>query len=180
MSMENQSFKNEIRKKLLQKRKSITDVRRKEAAKNLRKRVADLSDNFNYVASFVSFSSEIDTSLLNQLFWERNQLLLPRSDGDLVFYRVLNMNELTLSDNGIWEPNSYPTNFIPPEKIDLIIVPGIGFDESCHRIGYGKGFYDRFLPLLSCKKIGVAFREQQISLLPKEAHDFPLDEILYF
>ena len=63
---------------------------------------------------------------------------------------------------------------VAPEKIDLIIVPGLSFDRTCHRLGQGGGYYDRYLPRCRAVTIGLAFEWQMTDCLPLEAHDAPL------
>lgn len=64
-------------------------------------------------------------------------------------------------------------------KFDIIIVPMLGFDSTLHRIGYGGGYYDRFLATQpDANKIGVCFDELQVAQLPVEATDIPLNKII--
>lgn len=66
-----------------------------------------------------------------------------------------------------------------PDQFDAIIVPMLGFDESLHRIGYGGGYYDRFLTTQSsAQKIGVCFDMGRLDALPADDHDIPLDKIV--
>ena len=62
--------------------------------------------------------------------------------------------------------------------MDLIVVPGLAFDTRGHRIGYGKGHYDKLLKSTKGYKVGLAFAEQVIETVPDEAHDVPLDLII--
>lgn len=61
---------------------------------------------------------------------------------------------------------------------DVIIVPLLGFDRAGHRLGYGKGYYDRLLARSPATAIGVAFAAQEIDLVPRDPHDHPLDWIV--
>jgi 5-formyltetrahydrofolate cyclo-ligase len=64
---------------------------------------------------------------------------------------------------------------VPPEAIDLILVPGLAFDKSCQRLGQGGGYYDRYLPGCRGLKIGLAFDCQVVEHLPLAEHDAQLD-----
>lgn len=66
--------------------------------------------------------------------------------------------------------------YIPAEELAMMVVPVVAFDSHNNRLGYGGGNYDRYLTQLStnCRKIGVAFAEQQVGFIPAEAHDIPL------
>lgn len=74
---------------------------------------------------------------------------------------------------GILEPVGEALELWPPEQLDLVVVPGLAFDPAGHRLGYGGGYYDRFLagPAAQATAIGMAFREQVLAHLPVE----PLD-----
>jgi 5,10-methenyltetrahydrofolate synthetase len=80
---------------------------------------------------------------------------------------------------GTWELVSVRGN-PAPDLFDVVIVPMLGFDpESLHRIGYGGGYYDKFLATQTqAKKIGVCFESGKTTSLPAEPHDVPMDTIL--
>lgn len=64
-------------------------------------------------------------------------------------------------------------------KIELAIIPGVAFDAEGHRLGRGKGYYDRLLPLLSCPLIGICFPFQILNSIPTEPHDQKVDMVLH-
>ncbi len=73
----------------------------------------------------------------------------------------------------IWEPMGPPA-----DSIDLVFVPGAVFDPKGHRIGYGKGYYDRFLRNTAACKVGLCYACQMVPSIPAEPHDVRLDMIL--
>lgn len=78
---------------------------------------------------------------------------------------------------GIMEPQA--DAFTDYEQIDLILVPGMAFDRHGHRLGRGKGYYDRFLSQAKdCYKIGVCFPFQLVDEVPTDEHDVRMDEII--
>jgi len=106
---------------------------------------------------------------------------LPGYDGGQAGYcarRVTNPSkDLMPGKFGVSEPSSEcPT--VPLNQLDLILVPGVAFDSSRRRLGRGKGFYDRLLPLVSGFKCGVAYDEQIVAEVPAEPHDVTLNRIL--
>jgi 5-formyltetrahydrofolate cyclo-ligase len=103
-------------------------------------------------------------------FDAENQLYTPR--------RVSNLHaELVSGRFGIREPAASCTE-MPLADLDLVLVPGVAFDLRGHRLGRGKGFYDRWLADFTGKKIGVAFDEQLVNAIPAEKRDVRMDFIL--
>lgn len=151
--MENLSnLKIEIRKRLLEKRKEISPTRRAEAAQKALEALKDRGT----ILSFSPMGSEIDLTLLNDYLKSKGRL-------HLVPYKI----------------DALIT--VPIESIDVILVPALGFDNRKHRIGYGKGYYDRFLKDVQIPTIGVGFKEQLYeSSLPIEEWDVPVSELLLF
>ena len=78
----------------------------------------------------------------------------------------------------IKEPDPDHSTLLEKEKIDVIIVPLLAFDEKRKRLGYGGGYYDRYLKDFKGLKIGVGFEAQKNTDLPEEEHDIPLDIII--
>jgi 5-formyltetrahydrofolate cyclo-ligase len=120
------------------------------------------------VMAFVGFSGEPDTDpLFARLTVEGKRLLLPRveatgivpADGD---------TPMTTSKFGVSEPTGPAVDL---GEIDLVIVPGLAFTPAGDRLGYGQGYYDRFLPTVSAPSIGVCFAEQLVDEMPVTQHD---------
>jgi 5-formyltetrahydrofolate cyclo-ligase len=73
---------------------------------------------------------------------------------------------------GIWQPpQDHP---VGAEQLDLLIVPGVGFDRTGHRLGYGGGFYDHYLEHYPGWTIGLGFDCQLVDALPRQPHDHPI------
>ena len=80
---------------------------------------------------------------------------------------------------GIREPNPACSEEIPPEELDLVICPGVAFDETGTRLGMGGGYYDRFLPrCIRARVIMAAFEAQHAGALPREGTDVRMDRIV--
>lgn len=81
--------------------------------------------------------------------------------------------------DGRWQTVSLQGNPAIPAKYDVIIVPMLGFDKNLHRIGYGGGFYDKFLASQpQAKRIGVCFESGKVDNIPAQSHDIQLDTIV--
>lgn len=136
------------------------------------------------VLSYASFGSEFDTWPINRILEKSNRLLLPRVEGDkLRIFHVTNI-EKQLQDSvwGAKEPILEVCEDIDPSAIDLILVPGLGFDRSHHRIGYGKRYYDHFLQgVAGVPAYGLGFQEQLVEGgLPVYPDDVALNGLFLF
>ena len=79
---------------------------------------------------------------------------------------------------GVLEPSPEVRIAMTPESFDLVIIPGVAFDRHGGRLGYGKGYYDRFLEQTCAFRLAIAFDFQVIEKVPTEKHDVPMNGIL--
>lgn len=96
-------------------------------------------------------------------------------------YYIKNLeSDLVKGNFGILEPDILRAEAARPTDISLAIVPGVAFDLNRHRIGFGKGFYDRFLPELSpdAAKIGLAYELQLVDFIEADEYDIRLDMVI--
>ncbi len=125
---------------------------------------------------YVSTGSEVRTSNIIRMALKKGKnVCVPRVIPGIKMEAVPISNiekDLQLGFYNIMEPKPCLLP-IKEEKIDLVIVPGLAFDRRGFRLGYGGGYYDKYLPLLSstCKTIGVAFHSQIFEALPVDEHD---------
>lgn len=115
------------------------------------------------------------TPVLQEILKQGKTLLLPKCESSgIMTARIINdLAELTPGAFGIKEPPEESTVF-PPEEIDLILVPGLAFDRKCHRLGRGKGYYDRFLS--GQRTMGICLC--LLPAIPVEEHDKPMDAVM--
>jgi 5-formyltetrahydrofolate cyclo-ligase len=176
--------KRKIKKKYLKIRDNISLQRKDLASKNANDYLKEILIDYKNVLSFASMTNEIDLWPINSHLTSKKSLRLPRVKKDVLeAYSVSNLKNLTTSIYKILEPNIKNDGKINPLYIDCILVPGVVFNKNGYRLGYGKGFYDKFLKSLNHKPkiIGICFKEQYIvDDLPIEDHDFRIDEILFF
>ncbi len=129
---------------------------------------------------FASFGTEVETfPALGEALLRGRRVALPRTllgERRLVFHQVFTLGELVPGPYGILEPPR-KNPVIPPEEADLILVPGLAFDRQGYRLGYGGGFYDRFLAGLSAPRVALAFSFQILPEIPHEPHDLRVDLI---
>jgi 5-formyltetrahydrofolate cyclo-ligase len=108
------------------------------------------------------------------------RVVVPFVTGDgMEFSEISGPSDLSLGAFGISEPRSEIRRPVPLKEIDLIIVPGVAFDTEGGRIGYGKGFYDRFLCRLLSERpdarvVGLAFEMQIVDRIERKPSDIPV------
>lgn len=101
----------------------------------------------------------------------------PRVRGLLLeFVEVTERQELVAGAFGILEPGG--TQVVPLAALELIVVPGVAFDLAGHRLGYGKGYYDRYLHERKGQLVGLCFDFQLVEWLPAEAHDVRMNMVV--
>jgi 5-formyltetrahydrofolate cyclo-ligase len=181
--------KDELRNHFLSKRKQIPLERREQASQLsftlLQQWLQDFSPHKHTpILSFAPFKDEIDIWPLNRWILKERTLLLPRlHENDLHIYRVGSLQDLKPSPWGILEPDFSREALVDPATIAVALVAGLAFDNNMHRLGYGKGYYDKFLLQLKpyTPKIGVGFKEQlSLEPLPIQPHDVLLTHRFLF
>ena len=121
---------------------------------------------------YLPVKGEVDTREIVQVAWELGKnVAAPRILGDeMEFFYFQSYEELEVDKYNIPAPK--PGNAAVTEASALVIVPGAVFDKQRHRIGYGKGYYDRFLARhTNCNTIAIGFDLQVLEHIPCEAHD---------
>ena len=131
------------------------------------------------VASYVPLDGEVDITPLNTYIWKRNgHLFLPRVTGEnMSMHQVTGPHQL-VRQGKMWQPS---LGTYRCEDVSLIIVPGVAFDELRNRMGYGKGYYDRFLTNNNHHRsflIGVVLEDMLFASIPAEPHDRKVDMIV--
>ena len=134
-----------------------------------------------YIGTYISFRDELDTKKLNQYLLERElNLALPVIDfktKEINFFIYQKDTELIKNKFSILEPKNKGEVIFPK----IIFIPLLGYSKSGFRLGYGGGYYDKYLSKNSIdevKKIGVAYSFQEVEEIPVEDHDERLDWIL--
>ncbi len=131
------------------------------------------------IMAFYPHQGEVDLREFMQECIETDKLIaLPRIEhyGTMAAVCYTSDCEMQRNMHGIEEPKHKAE--IDPGEIDVVIVPALALGEDLHRIGYGGGYYERFLKKTHAVKVGVGFDFQIFPHLPKHAHDVPLDLIV--
>lgn len=173
--------KKELRKEMLIKRAKLDTVYKKEYDLWVCNQLENIIDSNSYkvIHAYLPMGKEIDiTPLLTNLLTKKITIVVPKTlpkrkleNRMLISFRAI--------EKGVFG-TTHPSN---PEEytgtFDLIIVPGLAFDNDNYRLGYGGGYYDNFLVQHpTTNKIGIFYPEQKVQRVPVESHDYRLDSIL--
>lgn len=124
---------------------------------------------------YASIRGEVATyNLLESCLNRHARTVLPRVDkkaAKLLLYQILSPADLVPGAFGIPEPDIRHCAPVRPDEIDYAIIPGVAFDETGARIGYGKGYYDTLLAGMHAPTAGLCFEHQLVGRIPCEPHD---------
>ena len=184
--MEN-NLKDNLRKNILIERKNMRIEDVTDFSNKIIDTIKELPEfkNSKNIMLYLSFNNEVNTYPLVKWCLDNDKTVIApyciQCNKEIVPYKITNLeNDLIKSTFGVMEPKQDLLEKVNIEDIDLILVPGVAFDEHCNRIGFGAGYYDRFL----CKKskntpaIGMAYNYQIIDKVPTDEYDVPLDFII--
>ena len=190
--MHSAALKSCLRKEVLAKRNAMTEKERKRESELLTEAVIQhpLFAASEMVLLFAGYGSEVDTSeILREAFVSGKQVYLPKvvSGSDIptmIFYRIESRDLLQGGYRGIPEPAGDTEQYVfsePEADRTFVLLPGVAFDRQGNRMGYGKGFYDRFLaeyPALIKRTLAIGFACQLVEQIPTEEYDIKPNSIL--
>ena len=179
-------MKASLRKEILQRRSQLSQKQVEEYSNEITNKLIsnDIFINSNCIMTYVDFRKEVITSsIIECAISLRKKVVVPvciMETNEIVAAKIENLDELVKNSLGIREPLNNKIFITDRNQIDLVIVPGAVFDIYGNRIGYGAGYYDKFLSSLkqSIVKIAVAYSFQIASLVPYEEYDIPMDYII--
>ena len=178
--------KKSIRKKVLEDRSNISATVLSEFSNIITEKLYNTTEykNAKTIMSFISFGDEVDThKIIKDSMALGKRIVVPVTFSDTKLIKpshLMDFSELEYGYYNILTPKEEFWRFIDPNEIDLILMPGVGFDRKGYRIGYGGGYYDRFLSKLdkNIDTIGLAFQLQIIDNVPADTFDIPIDSII--
>lgn len=139
------------------------------------------------VMLYISFGSEPDTfDILDRVISDGKKLAVPLCDSvkcEITAFGADSLSQLKSGSYGILEPDSelIESGVLKPvqsSEIDLVVVPGLGFDKYGYRIGYGKGYYDRFLNGFAGDTVGLCFKECLLDKIYRDEFDIKVDTVI--
>ena len=182
--------KAELRRESLFARKNMPSDEIHEKSRIIVKSLTGLQQYIaaSHIMCYVDFKNEVVTKeLIEYSLLVGKRISVPVVADKVATGRALIASEIKsfkedLSEGayGILEPPADRIRITDPLSIDMVVVPGVLFSRQRHRIGYGAGYYDRFLRLLrkDCYIIGICFDVQLYDIIPFEEHDIPMDLII--
>ena len=176
-------LKGQLRRQLRAASRTIMPSEREAASEQIRQRLRgqEIWQKAQAVLFYLPLADEPDVwPLATEALGLGKQVALPRYSAEEDVYAVCSVEDLSnlrVARFGLLEPNSSCPLF-NLNRLDITLVPGIGFDVNGHRLGRGKGYYDRLLAQVAGIKCGVAFDWQVAAEIPTEPHDVRLDCIL--
>ena len=184
--------KKEIRSRILNLRNSLNTNDVESNSDLIQAKLWQLieSHGFKSIMFYIAFGSEVQTQIcINKALDKELNVIVPvciktkNEQGlvrDILPSRLLDpKSELAEGTFGVLEPKIEFRRPFSPEEIDLVVVPGVAFDERCYRIGYGAGYYDRFLP--RCTKalsVALAYEMQIVTDAFPASWDVPVNCII--
>lgn len=177
--------KTTLRKLVLEKRDAVAVDTRKKWDEEVLKRIINNESyiNSSSIFTFVSFGSEVNTHQIINLALNDNKIIyvpkIKSKEKGIEIFRINSLSDLKPGYFGILEP-SENCSAADSRDIDLILMPGVAFDRQGGRLGYGAGFYDRFLTKMNKKitKIALAYQLQVVDSVPTESSDVRIDGII--
>ena len=175
----------EIRKNALVQRNNLSRNQIAAWSLEIYNKVVNSQDfqNAKIIHIYKSFGSEVETENIIQNAFDANKIVvISKVEGNqtLSHWQILPNSTFTQDKYGVKNPESNYTTFDirTLEISDLIVIPIVAFDSRNNRIGYGKGFYDKFLDQVDSKKIGIAFKCQLVEDFEPDIWDVKLDLIV--
>ena len=178
-------MKDNLRKEIMKIRNNISKTEVLEKSNQIKKRLFE-SDEFKEATTilfYVSYDNEVYThDMIKECLSDDKLIVVPISDKEnkiLILSKLESWDDLNIGAYSILEPEKETIKEVSIDDIELIIVPGVAFDEHGHRIGQGMGYYDRLLRnSTKALHVGLAFEFQIVDEIPKNKHDIPVDKIV--
>ena len=172
--------KQDIRKRVLEKRNCLNKQEWEEKSDKIFEKVIThpIFLHAEEIYCYIDFRNEVATRKLIETCWNLNKAVaVPKIDGsNMEFYYISSWDDLSSGHWGILEPDQ---GMLAEGESVCVIMPGAVFDKKRNRIGYGKGFYDRYLGKYPwIHTIGVAYEKQLCEEFLSDEFDVPMDKVI--
>lgn len=176
--------KRTIRKAMVTAFAQIEDDEQEDISKQLQEELfaSDLWKNAQAIGTYLSIGSEWDTlNIVKQALAEGKEVAVPKTmpeTKELLFYGITDMDQTTTGNFGLIEPIVTETQRTEKDAIDLLIVPGLVFTKEGYRVGFGGGYYDRFLTDFIHTTVSLVHTNQLVNSFPIEPFDIPVNYLV--
>lgn len=178
--------KRELREKFLKVRSELDVKSVEQFSENISNKIINslFFQNADKIAIYIPSKNEVNIRKVIERAWSLGKtILVPKIEHNtnkMRFYKIASWEELRLGKFQILEPIVGEEKPFPIGDIEVMLIPGIVFDYNGNRIGYGKGYFDRYLYLSSpyIYKVGVCYNFQVVDELPILDHDYAMDKII--
>lgn len=179
-------MKDAIRKQVLKVRNAMPEdeVRRLSGLIFQNLRLNSFFEESKHVMIYLDFKHEVETGLVINYCLENGKkvyipICIPETH-EICVSRITSLDELQKGHFGIREPKAEYIRLSDSSLIDLVLVPGVAFDKAGNRIGFGAGYYDRFMKRLNpdAVKAALAYSFQVVDRIPSDEYDIPVDYII--
>jgi 5-formyltetrahydrofolate cyclo-ligase len=179
--------KAQMRKSILEWRNGLTQERVAEASERICQTLLTMESyrDAKIIMAYAAFGKEIDlTRMLERAWADGKKVLLPRVNKERKVIEACYVRGIDDLRPGIWgilEPKAEQPIWHGEQPIDVIYMPGLAFDREGHRLGYGGGYYDKFIASVGNPRpmlVAVAFAEQVVESVPSEPHDALVDVVV--
>ena len=134
------------------------------------------------IGTTISMKHEWDTWPIIERAWKENKIIaVPKChavDKTMTFHQIESRTDLSVQYYNLLEPIEDKTMKMTKDEIDLLLVPGLIFDQNHYRIGHGGGYYDRFLADFNSETMSLVYREQVIDRIETESFDQSVGELI--
>lgn len=178
-------MKNLIRKKILETRNKMTAADAENCSSLILDRLIEsrLLQDASHIMVYLSFKKEVITDpIISYSLGQNKSIYVPiciPETHEIVISRITGFEDLYTGFYGIREPKQSGIRICDSSILDLVLVPGVAFDSSGNRIGFGGGYYDRFMKRLppGTKKVALAYSFQVVENIPASEYDMAVDYI---
>ncbi|WP_217490462.1 5-formyltetrahydrofolate cyclo-ligase [Lentibacillus jeotgali] len=176
--------KSELRSDIIEKLQSLSAAERNDIEQLLAENLltSEIWKQSSVIGITISHGFEWNTKLIIEKAWENGkQICAPKclpKERKMDFYRINSYDQLEVVYYNLQEPKPRETEKITKHHIDLLVVPGLLFDKQGYRIGFGGGYYDRFLTDFTNKKLSLAANMQVVDKIPAASFDIPVDDVI--
>lgn len=177
------STKQQIRKEILGIRRNLSPEYMEKSSLMITEKIINHPEyqEAKWIFCYMDAKGEVQTKYLIEHAWKNGKrVVVPKVEGkEMSFYEITGFSQLETGNFGIMEPVSTCIKVDSKDKKSIMIIPGVAFDQAGNRIGYGGGYYDKYISSHSkMYKMAIAFSVQIVPQIPSEEYDIKMDCII--